>query len=199
MSLISHRNTWAFSWARSFWKIFNPDVVLLCNELPTLLVGPERIELPRCSLKRRVLSRLSYGPGGSPWNRTKHLSVMSGALWPFELESRWLGELDLNQRDPISKTGACPSQPPPNNSSIKIWNTRLDSNQRHRFRRPRPDPLDHGCVLAFTVVLPERIELSSADYRSAALPLSYGSVENWCGVLESNQGHPLCRSGTLPA
>ena len=31
------------------------------------LVGPGRVELPHFSLKRRVLYRLSYRPGGSPW------------------------------------------------------------------------------------------------------------------------------------
>ena len=106
---------------------------------------------------------------------------------PSELESRWLGGLDLNQRDPASKTGASPSQPPPN----ETWNTRLDSNQRLRRRGPRPDPLDHGCV-----VLPERIELSSADYRSAALPLSYGS-EPWYGGEGSNLTASVCRTEAL--
>ena len=48
----------------------------------------------------------------------------------------------MNQRDPISKTGAFSISA----TSQKSWNTRLDSNQRHRFRRPRPHPLDHGCV-----------------------------------------------------
>ena len=135
-------------------------LILMSFEREQILVGPERIELPRCSLKRRVLYRLSYGPqsGWEAWTRTTKTSF----------------------RDWRPAFGQ-----PPN----KTWSTRPVRTGVGGLEGRGPI-LTNGPWCFRTFVGRLSIGCSAIELRSRH--------KTWCGVLESNQGHPLCRSGTLP-